>query len=63
MLKQITNEVAMPLSKLINISIQEGVFPICTKIAKVKPLIHESGEQDLFGNYRPISLVPAVLKS
>ena len=60
-LKEIKNEIKLPLSHLINISIANNVFPDSWKISRVIP-IHKGGQKDDCGNYRPISLVPCLSK-
>ncbi len=49
------------ISKLINKSLIQGVFPDDLKIARVSP-IHKSGPKNEPGNYRPISVLPTVSK-
>ena len=44
------------LSKLVNLSFQQGVFPDVLKTAEVIP-IHKKGSKLDHGNYRPISLL------
>ena len=41
--------------------IHTGVFPRQLKIARVKPLF-KKGDQSIFSNYRPISLLPSISK-
>jgi hypothetical protein len=48
--------IAPILTKLINISFEQGKFPDILKIATVIP-IHKSGDKQKPGNYRPISLI------
>ena len=60
-LKQICHSILTPLTLLINISIHEGNMPDDLKIAKVVP-IYKSGSKQLFTNYRPISILPAISK-
>jgi hypothetical protein len=60
-IKQIGAELAWPVSILTNKSLLEGTVPDQLKIAKIKP-IYKSKENDLFSNYRPISLLPALSK-
>lgn len=43
-------------------SIQSGLFPNASKQTVVIPLYKVKGEKVYIGNYRPISLVPVVLK-
>jgi retron-type reverse transcriptase len=49
------------LTHIVNLSLQQGVFPKELKIANVIP-IFKSGETDLVGNYRPVSLLTTVSK-
>lgn len=60
-LKFCKEEVVMPLTHLINVSLITGFFPQNCKIAKVKPLFKKSDRTDP-GNYRPVSLLPTVSK-
>ena len=50
-----------PLSHVFNVSFSSGIMPDIWKIAKVIP-IFKSGERNLPGNYRPISLLPCFEK-
>ena len=56
-MKQCINEYITPLTHLINLSINEGIFPDELKIAKVIP-IYKSDNQQSINNYRPISVLP-----
>ena len=49
------------ISCIINLSIEEGVFPLQWKIAVVTPL-HKGGSSDILSNYRPISVLPVLSK-
>ena len=60
-LKDIADIVSTPLSIIINQSLCSGIFPSKLKIAKVFPLF-KKGDIQLFGNYRPISLLSSVSK-
>ena len=60
-LKDIADIVSTPLSIIINQSLCSGIFPSKLKIAKVIPLF-KKGDIQLFGNYRPISLLSSVSK-
>jgi hypothetical protein len=53
--------IAEPISKLINSSFSNGIFPDKLKVAKVCP-IFKSGEKNSFSNYRPISILPSFFK-
>ena len=46
-----------PLTYLVNLSINQGIFPDELKIAKVLP-IYKSDDKQLIQNYRPISVLP-----
>ena len=49
------------LTKIINNSYIQGIFPKALKIAKVVP-IHKDGPRDNVENYRPISLLSSFSK-
>ena len=51
----------MPLTSIINQSLYTGIFPENLKLAKVLPLF-KKGDNQLFNNYRPISLLPSISK-
>ena len=55
------NEIATPLEHIINPSFVTGSIPVNLKIAKKNP-IFKSGNNQLFNNYRPISILPALSK-
>ena len=61
LLKETSNCIALPLSKLFRQSLEEGKLPEEWKIANVTALF-KSGERQLPENYRPISLTSAVGK-
>ncbi len=50
-----------PLTHLINLSINSGIVLQQLKIARVVP-IFKSGENSVFSNYRPISVLPIFSK-
>ena len=60
-LKRIAPTIIDPLTHLFNLSLCTGYIPPEFKVARVIPL-YKAGEKDLFGNYRPISLLPAFSK-
>jgi hypothetical protein len=55
-LKCSSNVISKPFSDILNISIENGVYPSILKHAKVIP-IFKSGDETEKGNYRPISLL------
>ena len=59
--KYIKHEIVSPLTKLINKSLELGVFPDSMKLAHITPL-YKSGSECLNTNYRPISLLPVLSK-
>ena len=61
LLKSIKDEIAKPLTIIINQSLKTGIFPEALKIAKVKPL-YKKGDNFCLNNYRPISLLPTISK-
>ena len=48
--------ISAPLSNIINLSLQKGIFPDKLKLTKVIP-IYKANDPCLFTNYRPISLL------
>ena len=49
------------LFHIFKVSIKQGIFPDCLKIAKITP-IFKSGAKDDVNNYRPISILPVLSK-
>ena len=61
MLKELSEQLSYPLSKLFNKTMREGKLPDTFKRAEVKP-IFKKGNRATPGNYRPVSLTPIVCK-
>ena len=61
LIKDSIDEIIFPITSIINLSITSGIVPNQLKIARVIPLF-KSGEQDIFTNYRPVSVLPAFSK-
>ena len=61
LLKSLQPALCLPISILINKSMETGQVPADMKIAKIIP-IYKSKEKNNMGNYRPISLLPSVSK-
>ena len=55
-LKRVFGSVCKPFTEICNKSLLCGVFPESMKVAKVIPL-YKSGDNDVFTNYRPVSLL------
>jgi len=49
------------VTRLINRSFNDGIFPDCLKYAQVIP-VHKAGPTDCIDNYRPISILPMLSK-
>ena len=60
-LKQITDIISEPISKIVNRSMECGVFPDSLKVAKIVP-IYKSGDTQIVSNYRPIAILPWLSK-
>ena len=58
-LKAIMPVILKALTLIINQMLNTGIFPNYLKIAKLVPL-SKKGDDGLFTNYRPISLLPSV---
>jgi hypothetical protein len=51
----------VPLLHIVNLSFTQGIFPNELKIARVVP-IYKNGNNILFNNYRPVSVLPVFSK-
>ena len=60
-LQKIFTAIKKPVTHICNLSLTSGVFPEQMKIAKVVPLF-KSGDNKMFNNYRPVSLLPQFSK-
>ena len=60
-IKLIMSSITKPIVHLVNLSLQEGVFPNELKIARVIP-IYKSNDPMIFGHYRPVSVLPVLSK-
>ena len=61
LIKSIVDIITKHLTVAINQCLKMGIFPNQLKIAKVVPIL-KSGDDTLFTNYRPISLLPSTSK-
>ena len=61
LLKKVINLIIEPLIHVCNLSLRTGVFPDKMKIASVLP-VYKTGNVSVFGNYRPISILPQFSK-
>ena len=60
-LKVLKNEIAAPLTVIINQMLYTGIFPDALKVSKVIPL-YKKDDKQLFSIYRPISLLLSISK-
>ena len=60
-IKSIRHCIALPLRHICNLSFRTGIFPDELKIANVVP-IFKSGDEMIFSNYRPVSVLPVFSK-
>jgi len=60
-LKSSADVLQVPLTRIVNASIEQGYFPSAWKIAKVVPL-YKKGDRKDKANYRPVSLLPVASK-
>lgn len=56
-LKKIITSISLPLSHILNLSIQSGVVPSQFKLAKVTPIFKKGGSETCVNDYRPVSLL------
>ena len=61
LLKTLAQEIAIPLSHIFNLSLNQGVFPLALKSSRVTP-IFKGGSNEVCDNYRPISLQSSIAK-
>ena len=61
LLKFIKEEISKPFTLIVNQILTTGIFPEKLKVAKVIP-IFKKGENYIFDNYRPVSLLPSLSK-
>ena len=59
--KRVANELTKPLAAIFNLSLSTGKVPNQLKIAKVIP-IYKKDDDELFSNYRPVSVLPCFSK-
>ena len=60
-IKSCLRSLSTPLLNFFNFSLEKGIFPDELKIAKVNA-IFKNGDENDFGNYRPISVLPCFSK-
>ena len=59
--KRVANELTKPLAAIFNLSLSTVKVPDQLKIAKVIP-IYKNDDDELFSNYRPVSVLPCFSK-
>ena len=62
LLKSFLNELLPIITRLVNLSLTEGVFPPNWKEAIVRPLLKKLGLELIYANYRPVSNLPFMSK-
>ena len=60
-IKTVKDSIKTPLAHIGNLSFDTGIFPVELKIAKIVP-IFKSGDECIFTNYRPVSILPVFSK-
>ena len=55
LLKEILMSILPLLTKIINVSLEQGTFTACWKVAIIRPLIKKVGLDLIANNYRPVS--------
>ena len=60
-LKEIVEQISMPLAHVFNMSLQEGIVPLEWKEANIIPLF-KKGSRNKSVNYRPVSLTSGICK-
>ena len=62
LLKDCPDLISESLTQIFNESINQGLFPVDWKKARVTPIYKNSGERNDPSNYRPISVIPIIAK-
>ena len=62
LLKECVEEILPFVTLLINMSLQQGHFPLLWKNAIVTPILKKVGADIIFSNYRPVSNLPFLSK-
>ncbi len=62
LIKLAGNAVYDSLLHIFNLILDTGIFPKDLKLTRVTP-IHKEGDKSKCGNYRPISVIPALAKN
>ncbi len=60
-IKELSESLVNPITKIINLSVSQGMFPCAWKSSVIVP-IFKSGDPHSASNYRPISILPIVSK-
>ena len=55
LLKEILPSLIEPITKIVNTSLQQGIFSKHWKIAVIRPLLKKKGLELTTSNYRPVS--------
>jgi hypothetical protein len=61
LIKSIKQEILEPITTIVNQTFSTGIFPDRLKLAKVVP-VYKKDNENIFNNYRPISLLPSLSK-
>ncbi len=61
LLKDITYLISKPVTLIINQYLETGIFPSKLKVGQVIPIL-KRGDETIFDNYRPISLLQSISK-
>ncbi len=62
LLKQCSRNLAIPLSHILNLSLNQGIYPVQWKKAVIKPIHKHKGSRANPNNYRPIALLSCLSK-